>query len=299
MFSPRLLLLNENLFHQHGSRNFARLFRNLLQQISIRHRTVLLPGGQQMRDVMPVQLAPGRFVLFRSGSFSEKHRLFSAVRQAGMAGEFERIFPEVALEISSIRLEGSQVSLQEDLALVSDKVIWDNRDRKYAHLIDGLETLLGRRVVFVPSLHSDDSGSLAGYIRLGPDRTILIQDSVALEKTFLKNLENIFSKLQLSTIVLPNPLPRSQRRHPAGYLGYLEFGPSIFFPVFGNDTSDGRALQWMAQLFPERECVLLNPSPFGGYDGWVFLQTWAAEVDQSPCRAAHEANGKPTRAAEG
>lgn len=299
MFPPNLLLLNERLMHQHGSRNFARLFRNKLQQDGIRHRMVLLPAHQQMRDVMPVQIAPGRFVLFRSGSYSEKRRLFSAVRQAGMAGEFERIFPEVEVAASSLRLEGTQISMYDGIALVSDKVLWDNRNRKSMQIIDQLEHLLERRVVIVPSLHSDDTGSLAGFLRMGPDQKVLIQDSVALDTAFRRRLEGQFRRLKLTPIVLPDPLPRAQRRHPAGYIGYLEFGPAIYFPIFGNDQTDGMALEWMAKLYPESECMLLNPTPFGGYNGWVFLQTWAAEVDQLPSRAAHEATGKPARAAEG
>ena len=299
MFPPNLLLLNQRLMHQHGSRNFARLFRNMLQQDGIRHRMVLLPVQQQMRDVMPVQIAPGRFVLFRSGSFSEKRRLFSAVRQAGVAGEFERIFPEAEVEVSSLRLEGTQISMQDGLALVSDKVLWDNRNRKSMQIIDSLEQALERKVVIVPSLHSEDTGSLAGYLRMGPERTVLIQDSVDLDTAFRRRLESQFKRLQLSTVVLPNPQAQARRRHPAAYAGYLEFGETIYFPIFGNDDTDGTALEKMAQLYPESACTLLNPSPFGGYNGWLFLQTWAAEVDQLPSRAEHEAAGKPTHATGG
>lgn len=299
MFPPNLLLLNERLMHQHGSRNFARLFRNMLQQNGIRHRMVLLPAQQQMRDVMPVQIAPGRFVLFRSGSFSEKRRLFSAVRQAGMAGEFERIFPDVEVEVSSIRLEGTQISMHDGIALVSDKVLWDNRNRKSMEIIVGLEQLLERRIIIVPSLHSDDTGSLAGFLRMGPEQTVLIQESVALDTAFRRRLESQFKRLKLSSVLLPDPQPLAQRRHPCGYIGYLQFGPAIYFPIFGNEKTDARAIEWMAKLYPESDCTLLNPSPFGGYNGWVFLQTWAAEVDQLPSRAEHEAAGKPTHAAGG
>lgn len=299
MFPPNLLLLNERLMHQHGSRNFARLFRNMLQQNGIRHRLVFLPVQQQMRDVMPIQIAPGRFIVFQSGSFSEKRRFFSAARQAGLAGEFERIFPDAEVEVSSLRLEGTQISMQDGIALVSDKVLWDNRNRKSMQIIDSLEQALERKVVIVPSLHSEDTGSLAGYLRMGPERTVLIQDSVDLDMAFRRRLESQFKRLQLSTLVLPNPQPQARRRHPTAYAGYLEFGETIYFPIFGNESTDGAILELMAQLYPESTCTLLNPGPFGGYNGWVFLQTWTAEVNQTPSRAAHEAVGRPTRAAQG
>jgi hypothetical protein len=299
VFPPNLLLISERLFHQHGNRNFAKLFRNMLQMSDVRHRMVMLPGQQQLRDVLPVQVAGGRFVLFQSGGISERRRFFSAQRQTSIAEEFLRIFPDADIVLSQLRLEGTQISLNADTALVSDKVLWDNRNYKSLQIIEDLEQLLERRVLIVPSLHSDDSGSLAGFMRIAPNGTVLIQDSPLLEKGFRRRLESQFRRQHLLTNLLPNPYPQSSKKHPSGYLGYLELGQSVYYPIFGNNEADVKAVETMALLYPDAGCVLLNPKPFGGYNGWVFLQTWSAEVDQQASRASDEAYGKPARAALG
>lgn len=299
MVLPNLLLLNERLFHQHGNRNFARLFRSMLQHSGVRHRTVILPSRQQLRDVLPVQVAPGRFVLFQSGNISEnRRRVFSSMRQTGITEEFTRIFPESDIAVSQMRLVGTQISMNDDTALVSDKVLWDNRNHKSLQIIEALEQLLERRVLIVPSMHSDDSGTLAGFLRLAPDGSVLIQDSPLLDKNFRRRLESQFHRMQLPTHLLPKPYPDAAQRHATGYLGFLEIGKTFYFPIYGNHAADEKALGIMARLYPESACTILNPKPFGGYSGWVFLQTWTAEVDQLPSRAEQESAGKPAKAAE-
>lgn len=229
------------------------------------------------RDFMPVQAPSGRLIQFRyDPSYLRDSRYSdsrSDVRHVDDANNIKPIF-------SDINLDGGNVVMYGNKAIITDRVFSENPDWTKETLLSELSKLLECEITIIPAYKPDYdfTGHADGMIRFVDNETVLVnnleQDFKYMKKAITKALDN--ANLKYINFPFFDHRIKGNREHAIGiYLNYLEVGDLIVMPVFGvPGNKDAEALAKLEEVFPDKTIETIDYHDVALKGGILNCTTW-------------------------
>lgn len=249
----------------------------ILQKNNVKY--AFLKGTKDIwcRDYMPVQTASGKLVQFRyDPSYLKGNPEWEATRTD--VDEVGRL-NDISVQKSDIVLDGGNVLICEDRAIISDRIFSENPQKDESELLSQLSKLLESEIIVIPSLKSKDedmTGHADGMVRF-VNRNTIIGNRLSDEYQYIqKGMNKILGQYNLQYIDMPF-FQVKDREHPLNamgiYVNYLEVNNLIVMPVFGREE-DEQALSILKETFPEKVIETINYNDVAQEGGLLNCSTW-------------------------
>ncbi|MDE7385800.1 MAG: agmatine deiminase family protein [Muribaculaceae bacterium] len=229
------------------------------------------------RDYMPVQTPSCKLIQFkydpsylRDAKYSDSR---SDVKHVDELNNIKPIF-------SDINLDGGNVVMYGNKAIITDRIFSENPDWDKDNLINELTKLLECEIIIIPSYKPeyDYTGHADGMIRFVDSNTVLVND---LDKDFkymkvaiTKALDN--ANLKYINFPFFEHKIKGNDEHAIGiYLNYLEVGDLIVMPVFNVPGNlDVEALAKLKEVFPNKIIETIDYNDVALTGGILNCTTW-------------------------
>ena len=226
------------------------------------------------RDYMPVQTPSGKLIQFtynpsylRGNKEWEDSR--SDVKEVCRLNNIEALF-------SDINLDGGNVLICDDRAIISDRIFSENPNRDKDELVKELTKLLECEIIIIPTENDDMTGHADGMVRFVNKNTILVNNLEEEYKYWREGMQKVIEKYKLKYINLPFFLPKDSK-HPLSavgiYVNYLEVNNLIVLPVFGRDE-DKQAIDIIQKTFPNKVIETIDYNAVALEGGLLNCTTW-------------------------
>ncbi len=234
------------------------------------------------RDYMPVQTASGKLVQFRydPSYLHGKPEWEASHTNPEEVCNVNGIKPDL---FSDINLDGGNVLLYADRAVISDRVFAENPERDKQSLIAELANLLEAEIIIIPSQKGDMTGHADGMVRFIDRNTLLGNDRSMEYKYWIKGINAAMHRHAMNYEDVPFFQTYKDSKHPEQaigiYVNYLEVNNLIILPVFeilGN--KDKEALVRIRSLFPDRTIVPFNCNDIALEGGLLNCITWTLRI---------------------
>lgn len=230
------------------------------------------------RDYMPVQTASGKLMQFRYDPTylrgkPEWEQSRSDVREVCRANG---ITPDAT---SNINLDGGNVLLCGDRAVISDRVFSENPDLPRDALLAELARLLEAEIVIIPAQRDDLTGHADGMVRFIDLNTLLGNSRADEYKYWSKGIDEALEKHGMAYRDVPFFWDYKDAAHPHHaigiYVNYLEVGNLLILPAFGvPGNKDAEALERFRELFPGRTIETIDYNEVALEGGLLNCTTW-------------------------
>lgn len=230
------------------------------------------------RDYMPVQTASGKLVQFRyEPSYLKGKPEWEASRtDPAEVCRANGITPD---KCSDINLDGGNVLLCGDRAVISDRIFMENPDRDKQQLLAELADLLEAEIIVIPAQKGDMTGHADGMVRFINRDTLLGNDRATEYKYWAQGIDAVLQRYRMHYEDVPFFYDYKGPKHPHHaigiYVNYLQVGNLLVLPVFdvpGN--KDAEALARIRALFPARTVVSFNCNDIALEGGLLNCITW-------------------------
>lgn len=226
------------------------------------------------RDYMPIQTKSGKLIQFKyEPSYLRKDNEWDDSRSD--VTEVCRL-NNIDAELSDINLDGGNVLLCDDLAIISDRVFSENQDWSREKLVNELSRLLECEIIIIPSENDDMTGHADGMVRFVNRDTILGNNLNEEYKYWREGMQKVIEKYGLKYINMPFFEPHDPK-HPLSaigvYVNYLEVNNLIVLPIFGRDE-DKQAIAIITETFPNRVIETIDYNDVAYEGGLLNCTTW-------------------------
>lgn len=226
------------------------------------------------RDYMPIQTKSGKLIQFKyEPSYLRKDNEWDDSRSD--VTEVCRL-NNIDAELSDINLDGGNVLLCDDLAIISDRVFSENQDWNREKLVNELSRLLECEIIIIPSENDDMTGHADGMVRFVNRDTILGNNLNEEYKYWREGMQKVIEKYGLKYINMPFFEPHDPK-HPLSaigvYVNYLEVNNLIVLPIFGRDE-DKQAIAIITETFPNRVIETIDYNDVAYEGGLLNCTTW-------------------------
>lgn len=251
---------------------------SILERHGIAHK--FLKGTKDIwcRDYMPVQTPSGKLIQFKydPSYLKEKPEYAETRSDVKFVCEANSLLPE----FSDINLDGGNVVMYGNKAIITDRIFSENHEISPADLVKRLNELLECEIIIIPAYkpYYDFTGHADGMIRFVDSNTVLVND---LEQDFKYIKEAMTEKLQASNLQ-PINFPffeykiKGNYENAIGvYINYLEVDNLIIMPVFnvpGNQNEE--ALVALKRAFPEKKIETVDYTAVAQLGGVINCTTW-------------------------
>lgn len=229
------------------------------------------------RDYMPVQTASGKLIQFRYDpsylkGVKEYEESRSDVYEVCESNNIKPTF-------SDINLDGGNVLVCGDRAIISKRVFEENPKMDATNLLSELSRLLEAEIITIPTINGDYTGHADGMVRFVDAGTILGNNRNDEYKYWRDGINKMLSETGLRYIDFPFFYDYKDKAHPEHaiglYVNFLEVENLIVMPKFGvPGNRDDEAVAKMKEIFPNRivEAIDFNDVALEG--GVLNCATW-------------------------
>ena len=226
------------------------------------------------RDYMPVQTKSGKLIQFKyEPSYLRKDNEWDESRSD--VKEICRL-NNIDAEPSDINLDGSNVLICDDRAIISDRVFSENKDWNREKLVEELGRLLECEIIIIPAENDDMTGHADGMVRFVNRNTILGNQLADEYKYWREGMQKVLEQYGLTYIDVPFFMPKDPK-HPLSavgvYVNYLEVNNLIVLPVFGRDE-DEQVISIIKGIFPDRIIETIDYNEVAKEGGLLNCTTW-------------------------
>ena len=229
------------------------------------------------RDYMPVQTESGKFIQFRyEPSYlkgkKEWEESRSDVHDVCSANSITPIF-------SDINIDGGNVVLFGDKAILTDRIFQENPDYEKNILVSELEELLKAKVIIIPAFKTDITGHADGMVRFVDKNTILGNDLNIEYKYIRDGINKACTRNGLRYINVPFFEPKYDKNHEMNaigiYVNYLEVDNLIVLPKFNVDGNHDEEVESLFKMiFPDRIIETVDYNEVAIEGGLLNCTTW-------------------------
>lgn len=226
------------------------------------------------RDYMPIQTKSGKFIQFKfEPSYLKNDNEWDESRS-----DVEEVckLNNIDAEPSDINLDGGNVLLCDDRAIISDRVFSENKDWNREKLVSELSRLLECEIIIIPAENDDMTGHADGMVRFINRNTILGNKLADEYKYWRDGMQKVLEQYGLKYIDVPFFLPKDPK-HPLSaigvYVNYLEVNNLIILPVFGRDE-DEQVISIIKSVFPDRKIETIDYNDVAKEGGLLNCTTW-------------------------
>ena len=226
------------------------------------------------RDYMPVQTKSGKLIQFKyEPSYLRKDNEWDESRSD--VKEICRL-NNIDAEPSDINLDGGNVLICDDRAIISDRVFSENKDWNREKLVEELGRLLECEIIIIPAENDDMTGHADGMVRFVNRNTILGNQLADEYKYWREGMQKVLEQYGLTYIDVPFFMPKDPK-HPLSavgvYVNYLEVKNLIVLPVFGRDE-DEQVISIIKGIFPDRIIETIDYNEVAKEGGLLNCTTW-------------------------
>ena len=229
------------------------------------------------RDYMPVQTESGKLIQFKyAPSYLKGNKEWEDSRS-----DVEEVCRtnNINAQSSNINLDGGNVLICDDRAIITDRIFSENPDWNNECLITELGKLLECEIIIIPALRSKDedfTGHADGMVRF-VDRNTILGNRLSDEYKYIQEgMQKVMEKFNLRYIDIPFFVTKDPE-HPYSaigiYVNYLEVNNLIVLPVFGREE-DKQAVEIMQKTFPERVIETIDYNDVAQEGGLLNCTTW-------------------------
>ena len=254
----------------------------LLEKHNIPFRFLQSTHDIWCRDYMPVQTASGKLVQFRydPSYLHGKPEWEASHANPREVCEANGIKPDL---FSDINLDGGNVLLCDDRAVISDRVFSENPEWDKQSLIAELANLLEAEIIIIPSQKGDMTGHADGMVRFIDRNTLLGNDRSMEYKYWTKGINAVMHQHAMHYMDVPFFQAYKDPKYPEQaigiYVNYLEVSNFIILPVFEiSGNKDKEALVRIRSLFPDRTIVPFNCNDIALEGGLLNCITWTLRI---------------------
>lgn len=246
------------------------------------YKVKLLVGSEDFycRDFMPVQVAKNDFVqfVFRPEAYLKGEELQYLTDPTLV----QLMTPGLTKpRYSPLILDGGNVIKWEDKALVTDRVLKDNRYQFPSDeaIIERLEFDLKCKVIIIPEYPNEETGHADGLVRFIDGNTVFINEThEEPEREWLQSFLRVLLDNDILHIKLPCDVNPQMNTAEGLYLNYLHVGDLIIVPQFGVKQSDKRALDTFNELFSNTYKIVPLKANWIAKEGGVFnCMSWVVK----------------------
>ena len=229
------------------------------------------------RDYMPVQNRYGKLIQFRyePSYLTEKEEWKKSISDVEKVCQLNNLTPEP----SKINLDGGNVLICDDRAIISKRIYEENPDLTKEYIDSELERLLECEVIMIPAYAKkyDMTGHADGMVRF-VDRNTIIGNKLENEfANWRKEMQEVIAKYNLKYIDVPLLTDMKDRKHPLSaqgvYVNFLEVNNLIVLPIFGRPEDD-EVIKIMKETFPDRVIEPIDYNDVALEGGLVNCTTW-------------------------
>lgn len=229
------------------------------------------------RDYMPIQTPSGKLIQFKYAPSYLKDPKYTDTRSDVKHVDKVNGFTPI---ISDINLDGGNVVMYYNKAIITDRIFSENPDWSKGKLISELSKLLECEIIIIPAYKTeyDFTGHADGMMRFVDSNTVLVnnldQDFAYMKKAIVKALDD--ASLRYINFPWFEHKIKSNNDHAIGiYLNYLEVGDLIVMPVFGvPGNKDAEALAKLKEVFPNKTIETINYNDVALAGGLLNCTTW-------------------------
>lgn len=240
---------------------------------------IFLKGTKDIwcRDYMPIQTPGDNLIQFkydpsylRDSKYSDTR---SDVRYVDRVNNLNPFF-------SDINLDGGNVVMYGNKAIISDRVFSENPDWTRKNLHAELSRLLECEIIIIPAYKPeyDFTGHADGMIRFIDSNTVLVNNLDQDFKYMKDAIIKVLGKANLKFINFPwfKHKIKGNNEHAIGiYLNYLEVGNLIIMPIFGvAGNKDKEALAKLKEVFPHKVIEAIDYNDIALNGGALNCTTW-------------------------
>lgn len=259
--------------------NAAKELLSILKKHHITVKEIIGTNDVWCRDYMPVQNRLGELIQFEYNPsyLKDKQEWIdsrSDVHEVCKANGIKPIFPK-----PDINLDGGNVVLFGDKAIITNRIFSENPHRDKNELIAQLESLLKAKVIIIPAINTDVTGHADGMVRFIDEHTILGNDLNHEYKYIRDGIKKACKDNGLDYIDVPFFMPKRDKRHEMSaigiYVNYLEVDNLIVIPKFGVEGNrDEKTESLFRKIFPDRELETINYNEVALEGGLLNCTTW-------------------------
>lgn len=230
------------------------------------------------RDYMPVQTPSGKLIQFK---YDPSYLKGSPDLEATRSDIHEICkLNNIHAEFSNINLDGGNVLICEDRAILSDRIFSENPNYEKESLVKELSLLLECEIIIIPSLRSKDedfTGHADGMVRFVDRNTIVGNNHTQEYKYWQEGIKKVLETYNLTYIDMPCIIKNKDPKHPDSaigiYVNYLEMNNLIVLPVFGREE-DNEAVAVLKKAFPNKAIETIDYNDVAQEGGLVNCTTW-------------------------
>ena len=225
------------------------------------------------RDYMPVQTGSGKLIQFKYDPSYLKTEEWKDSRS-----DVEKVcrVNNIKANNSDINLDGGNVLICEDRAIISDRIFPENPRWDREELVNKLGELLECEIIIIPAENDDMTGHADGMVRFVNRNTILGNNRANEYKYWREKMQKVIDKYGLTYIDVPFFEPKDPK-HPLSaigiYVNYLEVNNLIVMPVFDRDE-DKQAIDIIQKAFPDRIIETIDYNDVALEGGLLNCTTW-------------------------
>ena len=261
-----------------NKKNFKEL-NSVIESNAYKVRLLVGTDDIYCRDYMPVQVSENDFVqfVFRPKAYLSKE-------------EYQYISHPIYIELmnsiaqprySPIVLDGGNIIKWKDKAIITDRVLKDNRYQflNDMAIIERLEFDLKCKVIIIPEYPNEATGHADGLIRFIDENTVFINDTnTEPEKEWLLEFLEVLEKNQLKYLELPCDVKPNQNSADGLYINYLHIGNLIVFPQYGNKANDKKAVTLINEVYGKTHKIIPFRSNWIAKNGGVLnCSSWTVK----------------------
>ena len=227
---------------------------------------------------MPVQTPSGKLIQFKYDPSYLKGDPKLEVTRSDMHETCK--LNNIHAEFSDINLDGGNVLICEDRAILSDRIFSENPDYEKESLIKELSRLLECEIIIIPSLRSKDedfTGHADGMVRFVDRNTIVGNNRTQEYKYWQEGINKVLGAYNLTYIDMPCVIKSKDSKHPDSaigiYVNYLDLNKLIVVPVFGV-KEDNEAVAVLKKAFPNKAIETIDYNDVALEGGLVNCTTW-------------------------
>lgn len=252
------------------------------------------------RDYMPVKNAKGDFVLFKYWpAYMNLTKDEPYTKYKNWHPDIQNIWSKIGpenkeLKIVDIILDGGNVELHGNKAIISDRIFRDNDELKMKALYDDIKKILAvDQLIIVPQHPEDFTGHVDGLIRFIDSTTVLIQDTLYKDLKYYQELKTplaikyknwyyafisalLNAGLKIEELKVPNITNSSTSSAEGIYLNFFKGTEVILMPSFNNEMAEEEIMNELKRLF-KMNVIAIPAKELSRLGGVINCVTWSFE----------------------
>lgn len=253
---------------------------NIFKQISVEYKFIVYTRDYFCQDYMPVQISQSEFVQFVFDppylkKDEESKKWITDVKKVHRENKWLQQFK---IYQSDIKLDGSSIVKSKNKVIVSDFIFNQNKQENKSSIIKKLKDIFKVDIILIPTCpYEEETGHVNNTIRFIDENTIL---TVPLKNEPEKYLEWIdeFKKVIRENNLRHVELPYTEGEENTSwaYINYLRVKDNIILPIFDNEYTDTKMVEFFKNNFEKTKIHTLNLSLLKDqYDAVLDSFTWS------------------------